>query len=174
MWDWYCNRRSWPMHIILRVAKHCWVSRFYKPLHNGPTCIPTSLIRCSGKSCLQFFHDQHICFFSCPTFPLLIPGVTNVGANLTPIFATIVISLVFTPFYGRGSTHFKTVQYSVTYITVLRMIYTPPNAHFVTYNPLGDILFLVVLSLSRTSLKIPGPEAVNLGNIKCFETSSGI
>ena len=42
-------------------------------------------------------------FVSCPTFPLILPGITNVDEGLTPDSDIVVLSLDFTPFYGlRG------------------------------------------------------------------------
>ena len=60
LWVWYCNWRSCPTKIILRVDNHFWGSGFYKYLQNGHAWFPTSLIYCGGQWCLQVVHNQQI------------------------------------------------------------------------------------------------------------------
>ena len=60
MWAWYFNQCPWTIQRILRAVKNCGCSGFYEPLHNGSTCIPTSLIHYGEQLCLQVINDQRI------------------------------------------------------------------------------------------------------------------
>ena len=98
-------------------------------------------------------------------FSLLFPGGTNFGAKLVPVPETIILSWEFMLLCGLGSLYLKTVQCCAILIPVFTIIATPIDSPFLT-NILEGILSLVVVSLSRTSLSVPGIGAVNLGNAK--------
>ena len=66
------------------------------------------------------------------------------------------------------------LQYSATYITILKIIDTIPDSPFVTTNVFRDTLPLIVLSFYRTFLKVLGPGEVDLGMENHVAIFSGI
>ena len=82
-----------------------------------------------------------------PYLLLFYPGNTNVGTILTPIPATVVLSLGFTHLCGLRGTQLETVKYSVTSVPVVSIIDTLLYSPFVITNPFWYILSLIVVTL---------------------------
>ena len=87
---------TWTIQRIFWVDKHCWWYRSDEPLHNGSTCVPTSLIHYGGQRCFQVIHYQLIWGVSFPNFSFLFPGRKYFGAKLNPGPTTNVLYWDFT------------------------------------------------------------------------------
>ena len=83
-WELNYNRRPWPIHRVCQIDKYCWCYRFDEPIHNVPTCVPTSLIHYGGQLCFQLIHDKWNWGYLLPKFPLTVTWGNGCWCRFNP------------------------------------------------------------------------------------------